>query len=129
MAKLPLPTQFLLCLFTGLLLAFGVHLTILSDRALPLFEHLLLSSYVVNAVLAAGIFMVLYMLRQKLKNQLGFLFMGGSLLKFAVFFWLFYPNYIRDGKVNGLEFAAFFVPYSTALVLETYFATELLKIL
>ncbi len=84
-------------------------------------------SYVLNFFLALGIFYALFFLRKKLSNAIGFLFMGGSLLKFVVFFLVFYPVYKGDGKMQGIEFAAFFIPYATALVLETYFASKMLK--
>ena len=127
MPNLNLPTKFIALLLLLLLLSFGVHLGILSLRNLPLFDNLIVLSYVVNAILAAVIFLLLYKFREKLKNQLGFLFMGGSLLKFVFFFLLFYPAYKSDGDMSGLEFAAFFVPYAISLFLETFFTSKMLK--
>ena len=127
MSKLNLPTKFILLLLVLLIFSFGAHLFILSAKNLPLFENLIVRSYVVNAILAVAIFGLLYRFRQKLKNQIGFLFMGGSLVKFVFFFLLFYPAYKSDGEMSGLEFAAFFVPYAIALFLETYFTSKMLK--
>lgn len=90
-------------------------------------NDMLVASYGINFVLAVGIFIGLYYARKKLKNALGFLFMGGSLIKFVVFFLVFYPVYRADGEIQRTEFAAFFVPYLTALVLETYFASKMLN--
>ena len=53
--------------------------------------------------------------------------MGGSFLKFAVFFVVFYPSYKADGDIQKVEFAAFFVPYVLALIVETYFASKMLN--
>ena len=83
MPNLNLPTKFIALLLLFLLLSFGAHLGILSLMNLPLFGNLIVLSYVVNAILAAVIFLLLYKFREKLKNQIGFLFMGGSLLKFV----------------------------------------------
>jgi hypothetical protein len=58
-------------------------------------------------------------MRNKYKSQLGFLFLAGSLLKFAVFFIVFYPIFKEDGQMSKLEFASFFVPYGMGLFLET----------
>ncbi|MEX0362721.1 MAG: DUF6168 family protein [Allomuricauda sp.] len=127
MPNLNLPTKFIALLLLLLLLSFGAHLGILSLRDLPLFDNLIMLSYVVNAILAAVIFLLLYKFREKLKNQIGFLFMGGSLLKFVFFFLLFYPTYKSDGDMSGLEFAAFFVPYAISLFLETFFTSKMLK--
>jgi drug/metabolite transporter (DMT)-like permease len=127
MSKLNLPTQFFFLLALVLLVSFGVHILILSSKDLPLFANLVIRSYVVNALLAAIIFLLLYRFREKLKNQIGFLFMGGSFLKFIFFFLLFYPTYKSDGDMSSLEFASFFVPYLACLFLETFFTSKMLK--
>ncbi len=88
---------------------------------------MLVQSYLVQAGLALVIVVVLYLLRQRFKNLLGFLFIAGSLLKFLFFFLYFYPPYKADGELDGSEFAAFFVPYGISLVLETIFATQMLR--
>lgn len=129
MSKLNLFVQFLLLLSVLLLLAFAGHLFLLSSKGHPLYGNLIERSYVINGILAAVIFGLLYRFRERLKNQIGYLFMAGSLIKFVFFFVLFYPTYISDGKMSGQEFTAFFVPYAIALFLETYFASKMLKIL
>jgi len=127
MPKRNLLIQFLVLLTILLLTAFGLHTLILSSKGLPVYGNLIARSYVVNGLLAAIIFVLLYQFREKLKNQIGFLFMGGSLIKFLFFFLLFYPTYKRDGNMSGLEFAAFFVPYAVALFLETFYTSKMLK--
>ncbi|MGC1205949.1 MAG: hypothetical protein WA839_13825 [Flavobacteriaceae bacterium] len=102
-----------------LIIAFGIHLAILSTLDLPLFENRIVPAYLVNLILVVGIFGVLYLLREKYKSQLGFLFLAGSLLKFTVFFIVFYPFYKLDGVITKLEFAAFFAPYVIGLILES----------
>ena len=129
MTKLNLTAKFLLLLDASLLISFAVHLYILYSRGNPLFDNLIIQSYVVNGFLAALIFVLLYRFRERYRNQIGFLFMAGSLVKFVFFFLLFYPTYKQDGNLSTLEFAAFFVPYSIALFWETYFVSKLLKIM
>ena len=99
--------------------AFGIHLALLSTLDFPLFENRIVLAYLVNLILVVGIFGALYLLREKYKSQLGFLFLAGSLLKFTVFFIVFYPFYKLDGIITKLEFAAFFIPYVIGLVLES----------
>lgn len=53
--------------------------------------------------------------------------MAGSFIKFGVFFLFFHPIYKQDSDMSKLEFGAFFIPYLTALVLETVFVSRLLK--
>ena len=85
-----------------------------------MFDNKIILSYVVNTILVILVFGALYFLRDKFKSQLGFLFLAGSLLKFAVFFIVFYPFYKLDESIIKLEFLAFFVPYSIGLILETF---------
>ena len=93
-----------------LTLVFGIHILILNLLNLPLFENLILRSYITNLILVIGVFGMLYLLKKKYKSQLGFLFLFGSAIKFAVFFALFYPFYKQDGEITKLEFASFFLP-------------------
>lgn len=102
-----------------LAIIFSIHLGVLKFLQLPLFENKIVLSYVVNLILIIVIFGVLYLLKKKYKSQLGFLFLAGSFLKFAVFFILFYPFYKLDNEITKLEFAAFFIPYAVGLVLES----------
>ena len=102
-----------------LTLAFAIHLVVLNILQLPLLENRIVLSYIVNLVLVIAIFGILYLLKEKYKSQLGFLFLAGSLLKFVVFFILFYPFYKLDNIITKLEFAAFFVPYVIGLILES----------
>jgi len=80
-----------------------------------------------NGGLALAIYFFLYRLRNKMSEQLGFLFMGGSFLKFLCFFVFFYPAYKMDGKVDSLEFASFFIPYAISLIFETLGVMKFLK--
>ncbi len=129
MTKLNLTAKCLLLLDASLLVSFAVHIFILHSRGNPLFDNMIIESYVINGFLAALIFVLLYGFRERYRNQIGFLFMAGSLVKFVVFFLLFYPTYKQDGELSTLEFAAFFVPYAIALFWETYFVSKLLKIM
>lgn len=122
-----LPIKVITLLFVALSTSFLLHLLLLNFLELPLFENRIILSYVINFVLAAAIFYTLFHFKEKLKNSIGFLFMGGSFLKFIVFFLLFYPVYKTDGEMQKIEFATFFVPYAIALILETYFTSKMLN--
>ncbi len=103
-----------------LTLAFCIHIGVLKILELPLFNDKIILSYTVNLILVIVIFGILYLLKEKYKSQLGFLFLAGSFLKFVVFFIVFYPIYDADDNISKLEFAAFFVPYVLGLIFETY---------
>jgi O-antigen ligase len=102
-----------------LFVAFCIHILVLHAFSLPLFDNNVILSYSINYVLIIAVFGFLYLMRNKYKSQLGFLFLAGSLLKFAVFFIVFYPIFKEDGQMSKLEFASFFAPYGMGLFLET----------
>ena len=112
-------SKFLIKLLVILALAFGIHILTLKVLDFPLFDNKIILSYCVNVILAIAIFGFLYKMKEKYKEQLGFLFIAGSALKFAVFFLMFHPSFKQDGDINKLEFASFFIPYLLCLIIET----------
>ena len=110
-----------------LLVAGFTHFFALQKLGLNPANVLLIRSYIVNALLAQTIFIVLDYLKNKKSNALGFVFMCGSLIKFVAFFILFYPTYNADGDADKIEFLAFFVPYALSLILETYTLVKILN--
>jgi len=119
--------QFSVLLLIVLSMAFGIHLAILSYFNYPLFENMIIASYIVNYLLAFIIFIALYFLRKKYLDLLGFIFMGGSFLKFGVFFIFFFPVFKQNGEINTLESVSFLLPYITCLILETIYVSRLLN--
>ncbi len=117
--------SFLLLLL--LLISLAVHLYVLDSLGMPLFDNMILTAYAVNYILAVAIYGILYLLQDRFTAQLGFLYMGGSLVKFLVFFLVFYPSYKLDGNMSTPEFAAFFVPYAISLIFETTGIIKFLK--
>jgi hypothetical protein len=120
--------QFFTILILGTTIVFFIHQFFLEKQELPLYENKIVLAYVVNSLLAITIFLVLYFLRNKYRDQLGFLFLYGSLLKFLVFFIFFFPSYKADGTTSRLEFLAFFVPYVVCLIIEISFLIKLLNL-
>ena len=108
MAKVNPIVQFILSVAFSLGAVFLIHLIILDNLGFPKFNDLIGLSYIVNGLLAIAIFVSIYIFRSKLKNQIGFLFMGGSFLTFLFFFILFYPAYKSDGEPIGIR--RFFCP-------------------
>ena len=100
-------------------IVFFIHLGVLKALSLPVFDNRIVLCYLINFVLIIIVFGILYLFKEKYKSQLGFLFLAGSFLKFIIFFIVFYPFFKMDNHISKLEFAAFFVPYSIGLILET----------
>ncbi|MHA7829937.1 MAG: DUF6168 family protein [Flagellimonas sp.] len=121
------PILFVSTLFMGLLLLFFSQSWLLENNGHDLSSLQLTKSYVLNAIMALIVFFAIYVYRDKYRDLLGFFFLGGSLLKFALFFIFLYPAFNQDGSLERLEFLVFFVPYGFALVLETFFLVKLLN--
>ncbi len=119
--------NFTLVLCGVLGLAFLAHTSLLKQVGMPPLGNKIVLSYLINGLLALIIFGSLFVFKNRLKNYIGFLFMGGSFLKFIFFFLLFYPEYSADGVMDKMEFAGFFVPYAISLVIETVFTAQMLK--
>ncbi len=119
--------KFSIALLVVLSLVFTIHIAFLNQFEKALFDNRILAAYLINYFLAVLIYLMLYLLRNKMKAQLGFLYMGGSLVKFIFFFIFFYPFYKIDGKLDSLEFAAFFTPYVICLIFETLGVIKFLK--
>jgi hypothetical protein len=109
---------FRITFFSGVV--FGLHILVLDYLELPLFDNRIILAYAVNVILAIIIFQFLYIFREKFKNRIGFLFVFGSMLKFALFFILFNSLYRADGIIERPEFFAFFTPYALTLVIEVF---------
>ncbi len=119
--------KFILRLSLFFFILFPLHAVIQNSLGYSYFEHYLLSCYLVNYTLVIGIFAVLYHYKEKLATSLGFLFMGGFLLKLVVFFLFFNPLFKADSQVQNGEFIAFFLPYSVGLILETISMVKILN--
>lgn len=106
---------------------FYIHIEALQYFGYMPYENLIIQGYYTNAILAIIIFSSLSFLQEKFSDQLGFLFMAGSLLKFAVFFVFFSPYFKEDGEISRLEFLSFFVPYLFCLFIETLAVVKILN--
>lgn len=110
-----------------MIVVFAVQLIILQTMELPIFGDRIVLSYVVNYTLAATILVFIQSRFNKKSAHTGFIFLGGSGLKFLIFFLVFYPFYREDETMSTFEFAAFFVPYATCLILEVAYLSKQLN--
>ena len=125
--KLQPNIRFVLMLIIANAIVLAVHLGVLGYLELNLWDHMLVSAYVINFLLALFIGQMLYALRHKFTQSLGFIFLGGTALKFLIFFLVFNPVYKADADVARIEFATFFIPYTVNLVVETTFLVRVLN--
>lgn len=106
---------------------FLLHIITLYFLNKPLFENKIIEAYIVNYALASAIYIGLFKLKDSQPNNLGYLFMAGSFIKFGIFFIVFYPAYKADENMSTLEFSSFFIPYAVSLIFETKALTKMLN--
>lgn len=114
-------------LLISLFIVFGIHSGILYYLNISLFQNLLITSYITNYFLAILIFFTLVKLKKKYLDLLGFVFMGGSFVKFGVYFIFFNPVFKQSGTVSPQEATAFLTPYLLCLIVETFYLIKLLN--
>ncbi len=99
-------------LFIVLVAVYSIHNYIVEDPNLSLF-------YTLNFFLAAFVYNLIFLLKNKQKEYLGFYFLIGTFLKFTIFFIIILPILKKDNVVSKLEFLSFFIPYIFSLFVET----------
>ncbi len=127
MKNIPFLFQFFLFFFICLCVALGVHYFAfsLASTSAPFF--LLGNTYMLLFISTFLIVGIIYALRKKLYNQIGFLFLGGSLLKFALYFLFLNPVYQQYNLPKRQAFLIFFIPYLISLITEAVYVSKLLK--
>jgi hypothetical protein len=113
-------------LLIALSVAFVIHTTLMPDALWGQIRIMWLC-YAVNFVLAILIFWAVLATYKKNAMLVGFVFMGGSILKFGIFFLFIYHDFKADGLVGRDELSLFFVPYLISLFSMTYAASRVLQ--
>ena len=90
------------------------------------FDHLILL-YVLNISVACFVYWLVFLLRDKQKEYLGFYFLAGTIIKFIVFFKIVLPIFNDNDIVTKTEFLSFFIPYLLSLFVETKSLISLLN--
>ena len=110
-----------LLLLGSLGVTYIVHLQVFSLKGVSGFNDQVLGFYIMNLLmsLATGIGIIYLSLP---KSEItGFVFMGGSLLKFASFFILFYGQLSTESEIRKIQFISFYVPYALSLAIEVWY--------
>ncbi len=113
-------------LLIALSLAFVIHTTLMPDALWGQIRIMWLC-YGLNFGLAVLIFWAVLATHKKNAMLVGFVFMGGGILKFGFFFLLIYPEFKSDGLLGRDELSLFFVPYLISLFTMTYAASRVLQ--
>ena len=119
--------RFSVFLFLALLLSGALHASYFYANDISLRVEELLICYGLNFIMALIIYGFLLMLAKRQSAYLGFFFLFGSALKFAIYFMIIAPLLRRDGSLSYADFFLFFIPYLISLVWETIAVINLLK--
>jgi len=87
----------------------------------------LLPFYVMNYIMGVAIVSALIFLSKNKGEVLGFVFMAGSLVKFAVFFMVFYPELHENDASKKATFILFFIPYILSVITEVWYLIRFLN--
>ena len=113
--------RFSILLALVLLIAFLLHSYLDSTH-----KTVLKVSYLGNFLMTTFVFSALNLASKRFFNQLGFLFLGGTFLKFIVYYTFLKP-YFSTVNNQSVAFVLFFVPYTIASILEVISLIKLLN--
>ncbi|AXT61801.1 hypothetical protein D1816_16040 [Aquimarina sp. AD10] len=114
-----------LILFIGILVVgYFIHSQTIQYFSFHSNTYILDLSYLFNGAFTVVLFLIIIVFRKKFKDQIGFIFMAGSLIKLGIF--------AAITKMGGVEidktiFLDFFIPYVISVVLEVYYISKILK--
>lgn len=101
-----------------------IHLGIVTSFSLDRNLEIINFSYVFNGIFTLLFVVGILVFSNKFKDQIGFIFMGGSLVKIGLFIGI---SKLNDMDIDKNVFLDFFVAYVICLILEVYFVSRILK--
>tara|TARA_R100000935_G_C2820316_1_gene159453 strand:- start:73 stop:474 length:402 start_codon:yes stop_codon:yes gene_type:complete len=81
-------------------------------------------SYLFNFAFTYFLMVNILLFQNKLKDKLGFVYLGVSMLKFAVFFFLLK---IENIEINKSDFLLFIIPFVLCLSIEIFYVVRILN--
>ncbi len=125
---MPNKSLFKYVIFFGLLfLLFYSQVFIFKQNGIDAYQNLIIPIYTINTILVVVLLVFIDVFKNKFKDQIGFIFMASSLLKFVFFFIFIYPPFKSDGNLSKIEFITFFIPYFYCLLFESIVISKLLN--
>lgn len=81
-------------------------------------------SYLFNFAFTYFLMLNIILFQNKLKDKLGFVYLGVSMLKFAIFFFL---TKIQNIEINKSDFLLFILPFILCLGVEIFYVVRILN--
>lgn len=119
--------RFILVLFLSLVVSFVIHFVVLKSIDESFATNLLAVTYLGLLAMTTLIVFAIFKFQKKYFSQVGFLFLAGSLLKFAFYFTLLKPYYSHYELPKTKAFLVFFIPYLVSLITESLYVSKLLN--
>ncbi len=101
-----------------------IHMGIINAFLLERNINIIKLSYIFNSIFTFVFTFIILLLSKKFKDQLGFIFMAGSLIKIGVFIAV---SKLSDFEINKNVFLDFFIPYIICLIFEVYYVSKILN--
>lgn len=101
-----------------------IHMGIINAFLLERNINIIKLSYIFNSTFTFVFTFIILLLSKKFKDQLGFIFMAGSLIKIGVFI---VSSKLSDFEINKNVFLDFFIPYLICLIFEVYYVSKILN--
>ncbi|MEW7279361.1 hypothetical protein ABW636_12275 [Aquimarina sp. 2201CG1-2-11] len=111
---------FIVVVISSYLIQIGIINAFFLDRDIPLIQL----SYIFNSLFAILFIIAMTLLSKKYNDQLGFVFMAGSLIKIGIFMAI---CKIGDIEVNKNTFVDFFIAYVICLIFEVICISKILN--
>jgi len=108
-------------------ISFAIHILILKLLGKSLFANRIIASYLINTFTAILIYFIIDNFKHKFKDNIGFIFMMSSFLKFVLYFVFIQPYISNNGIITKFAFFTFYIPYTICLIFETYSLVKLLN--
>ena len=105
-------------------MSYGIHFftytSLYPKRSLELLNF----AYKFNVGITLLFTTTIFLVREKLKEQLGFIYLAGGFIKLAIFFYLIKTS---GYEVNKYVFLHFFIPYVICVVVEIIYVVRILN--
>ena len=105
-------------------LAYVLQVKILQNTLIQEDAILIKFSYIFNFAFTYFLMLNIILFQNKLKDKLGFIYLGVSMLKFAIFFFL---TKTQNIEINKSDFLLFIIPFVICLGIEIFYVVRILN--
>jgi hypothetical protein len=105
-------------------LAYVIQVKLLEPNITEKDAILIKFSYLFNFAFTYLLLLNIILFQKTLKDKLGFVYLGISMLKFVIFFFLLKSKNI---EINKSDFLLFFIPFTLCLGIEIFYVSKILN--